>query len=152
MVRRICSKNYEELRVDPNYKEVMKSKFFHLHNPIYGKDFQKKISIYDWGIYMFRRNLKKMNVPPCDMAFGNKISSYLEAGLPIIVNSELKFVSEVVKNNEFGIVINNVNELDEVLEKINYDKMLLKIKEKRTKFAFSSNSDNLIDFLFKPNI
>ena len=58
-----------------------------------------EISIYDYGINLQTINKKDTKVSNfCfDGGMGTKTFTYLEAGLPIIVNSETKYSDELIK-------------------------------------------------------
>ena len=139
--------NYEKFVHNPEYKELQKNKYFKVHKPIYGKNFLKEISKYDWGIEVAYHNFDKRNKKWVKTAYAHKISSHLEAGLPSIVNEQLSFLADVVDKNEFGIVIKDVNELSDRIKKANYSQLINKIKANRTGFTLEKNIDRVISFI-----
>ena len=68
-----------------------------------------EISIYDYGINLQTINKKDTKVSNfCfDGGMGTKTFTYLEAGLPIIVNSETKYSDELIKKNKIGISLSS---------------------------------------------
>jgi len=138
---------YNNLKKDKRYVSLQKTGKFFLHKPIYGKKFQREISKYDWGVYIFEHNFEIFKRIWANTAFGNKVSTYLESGLPIICNSELKFVKDTIEANNFGISINNFNEISKKIREADYKKILEKIKNEREKFTLKRNINNFIQFI-----
>lgn len=141
--------NHDIIAEDPEYKELMKNKYFRLHEPIYGAELQKELSKYDWGSNIFHTNFEKMKKEWAATAYGNKISTYLEAGIPSIANEEMKFSADIIKQNKFGITIKNINELSKKLKNVDYKKIIKEIKKNRDKFTLTNNLDRLIEFIEK---
>ena len=80
--------------------------------------------------------------------FGNKVSDYLEAGIPIIANSDMEFVSTILRKYNFGIVINNPEELRSIISEINYNKFIEQLTYNREKFTFEKNIKKLDKFIY----
>lgn len=138
--------NYKKLEKDQDFMKLKNTNLFKLHKPIYNKNFQKVLSKYDWGIYIFYNNFRNYKTIWADTAFGNKISSYLEAGVPIIANSELKFVCKIIKENKFGIIVDRPEEIIKSIKNINYNKLVENLKKHRKKFTMESNIHKLMKF------
>ena len=139
--------NYDKISTDPEYKKLQENKFFKLHKPIYGANLQKELSKYDWGINIFHTNFNDMKEEWAKTAYGNKISTYLESGIPSIVNEEMKFSAEIVKNNGFGITIKEIDELSHKIKNTDYNQITSMIRENREKFTLEKNLDNLLEFI-----
>jgi len=141
--------SYDYIVDDPGYKKLQKNKYFKMHKPIYSKDLQKELAKYDWGVVIFLIDFKKLKKEWAATAFGNKTSTYLEAGLPNIVNNELSFSANVVKKNGFGITIDNLNELKKEIEKTDYEKLLKSLMKNRSEFTVNKNITRLEGFIQK---
>lgn len=146
----VYATNFEKIKKEKDYNELKKTGLFHLHRPIYGEQFHREISKCDWGIYIFYRNFKIKRKIPVDNAFGNKISSYIEAGLPVISNSELEFVSKIIRKFGFGIVIDKPNEIRERIKETDYINLVEKLNKKRDEYTMSNNIPRLLVFIEKP--
>ena len=146
-VLHVYATNFEELKEEKEYKKLEETGLFYLHEPIYNEKLQREISKYDWGIYIFFTNFEKFKKIWAKTAYGNKISTYLEAGLPIICNSELEFVSHVVKSNGFGIVVENPSDIKKEIEKVDYRKLVYNLDKGRKNFTIEKNIGKLKKFL-----
>jgi len=133
----------EDSEFTKKYKDVIKSNFFHLETPVEPDELIPKISKYDFGIWPAPKK-KYPDVEP-DFAMGNKLSSYLEAGIPFISNSINKFINQVGKN--YGIVfIYNLKNKDEMK---NLKKNILKINKKELeKNTIKAREDFLMEKQF----
>ena len=61
-------------------------KYFHLHNSMPYKNVINEISKYDWGMWWHPpTGERRVIVDKTKVAIGNKLFSYMEAGLPTIV-------------------------------------------------------------------
>lgn len=61
----------------------------------------------------------------------HKVSLYLSSGLPVIVWSEAA-IAPFIQNNNLGIVVDSINDIDEILEKITksqYDEMKNRVED-----------------------
>jgi hypothetical protein len=143
----IYCQQYDQLVGDPEYIDLQKNKYFKLHKPIYGKELQKEISKYDWGVEIFFINFEKIKRIWAKTAYSNKISSYLEAGLPIIINSEYEFILKVVKDINVGIIINNLHNIKKELDRVNHQGIFENVLEARKSFSIRNNMDCLISFI-----
>ena len=116
----------------------------HLHEPIYGQQLKEEISKYHYGLYFLEFNEKIKDKWP-KTVFGNKVSDYLEAGLPILTSRNLSFVSKIVEENQFGIVIptQNISEI----KTASYQEMQKKVLKNREFFTMEKHSDKLYQFL-----
>lgn len=70
------------------YELDKKEKYFHFHKPVPYKELSKEIAKYDWGLWIHPEGVTYRTCPEKrKVSMGNKLFSYLEAGLPIIVSS-----------------------------------------------------------------
>ena len=81
------------------------------------------------------------------------MSTYLESGLPMIINDELSFSADVTVQNGFGLVIEpwTIKEAKEKIENINYNNFIETLKDNRDKFTIGGNIDRLVSFMEKLN-
>lgn len=92
----------------------------------------KKISSYDYGINLQNIDLKNSKVSNFNFSggMGTKTFTYLEAGLPILVNSETKYSKEIIEKNKIGISLNSneLNKIDHILKNVNYSELKKNVK------------------------
>lgn len=84
-----------------------------------------------------------------DMCTSNKFFNYLEAGIPIIVSDELKFMSWIVKRYQIGIVVKKgeLNNLKNIIFEHDYKQMIENVIKVREKLSFQFNNKRLLSFL-----
>ncbi len=145
----VYSTKYNQLLSDKNYKKLLENKYFHAHKPIYGKKLQEELGKYDWGLGLSFIDFSKIKKEWAETALGNKISTYVESGLPNIISDELTFSVDIVKKNRFGIIINNIKSIRREIEKIDYNGLINDLKESRKYFTLSNNISRLDEFIEK---
>lgn len=81
--------------------------------------------------------------------FATKLNFYVEAGLPIIVNSEYTAMAKFAELNEIGISISasEIDSLDEIIESIDYSKFKESIQHYRVKNSMAVKVLPLIDLM-----
>jgi hypothetical protein len=77
------------------------------------------IGTYDYGLCLFDIPFHRACTPPAKTKFmmTNKLSTYFEAGIPIILNWEYESMADFVVENGLGIAL-RIDELDHVMEHI----------------------------------
>ncbi len=82
-------------------------------------------------------------------SIGNKLSTYLEAGLPVIVSSNLKYNTQVVEDLGvgFGIPLNQLSDLGRKLNEIDYAGIKRRVLQVREyEFSAFNNIHRLMEF------
>jgi len=106
--------------IKDNLSEFRKNKYFHLHKGLDPKEIIPEISKYDYGLWF--TDLHTENNPE-DTIFctGNKISSYLEAGIPFIYYDQLKFINKILKKYslQFSFNYKNIDNLKNRIKQMN---------------------------------
>jgi len=128
--------NYDQIKNRLDYSTL------NIHEPLYSDNLIKEISKYDYGIYIFNLH-KSKHKKLLSTAFGNKVSTYLEAGLPVIVNNDLSFVSKIIQDNKLGIVINDINDIENI--KKDFDRY--EFDRARKEFTLEKHFPRMIEFL-----
>lgn len=134
-------------------KELLKSKYFHMHTPLGPKEIIKEISKYDYGLILASEPprgdlLEKVG----GFSVGNKTASYLEAGIPCIYDSRYVFVDELMKkyNMQIGVKkMEDITNLKNRLKKIDYKKIENNILKAREDYLMEKNFPRLEDFIQK---
>jgi len=106
--------------------EEIKEKNIHMHKPLSNLELNQELGKYQYGVC--QSTLSRDSVDPrwFKTTMGNKIFSYFEAGLPVIVDEETEFMVEIVKKYNCGIVILNRDwkNLRKLLKKQDYLQLL----------------------------
>lgn len=128
------------------------SNYFHFHAPVPQKDLAKEIAKYDWGLWIHsaqkstRTQLSKIKI-----GMVNKLFSYLEAGLPVIVSDSRTYGKKIVEENNIGFSINDAD-WDKFAEKIagfNYKELIDTVLRVRMQYSLQKNGYRLAEFLNK---
>ena len=121
-----------------------------IHNTLPINKLIKEISTYDFGInfYIFNRKETKVSDFTFNGGMGTKYYTLLEAGLPIIVNSEMSYIDELVKKNKIGISLNSkeFDKIDLYIKNVNYSKLKRNVKNFQEKNSLFVKSDELETF------
>lgn len=106
---------------------------FQIKESIPSEELSKKIASFDFGILLSNINLKKTHISDFHWrsAIGTKFFSYLEAGLPLIVNGEYLYQSEIIKKNNIGITVNSeqISDLKNILLNYNVNELKNNVKQ-----------------------
>lgn len=141
--------NPYQYHVAKEYRRLSReSPYFHFHAPKSYRDLGKEITRYDWGLWWhdpaggIRDSDDKNKV-----ALGNKIFTYLEAGLPVIVGRHLEYGRDFVEKHGIGIAIekSDIPDLRNMLQ-TNYSLNMQNVKDAAQQFRLSANAESLIGF------
>ncbi len=79
---------------------------------------------------------------------GTKTFTYLEAGLPIIVNSETKYSDELIKKNKIGISLSSkeLNKICNYINRIDYSELKRNVKKFKEKNCLFIKGKKLASF------
>ena len=132
------------------YNDILKSKYFHLHEPLEPKEIILEISKYDFGIWPANTAEPPYNIE-ASLALGNKLSSYLEAGIPYISNEFNKYINK--EGKEYGICSSynekKIGNIKDKLKKLNSKKLEKNIIKARKDFDMDKNFPRLENFVKK---
>jgi len=132
-------------------KHQKENTMLHLHAPVAYLDLPSEISKYHFGIYLFPPSDDENFMRKMRTASGNKIPSYWEAGLPVIIAKDLEYSANIVKEYDGGFVI-KIEELENIREligQIDYEEMSKKVFSARERFSLSKKILELISFYEK---
>jgi len=141
------SKEKEKEYIKNFFSSVIKNAYFHLHDSLGPKELIREMSKYDFGFFTYAYT-KPENIE-ITLCMGNKLSSYLEAGLPSICYEKTKFMSDMIEKNGMGVSFNldNIGKLKQKLKKLNYKKMVKNVEMVREDFDMDKNFIRLKQFI-----
>jgi len=125
-----------------NYNQIKDYKNLNIHEPIFGEKLTEEISKYDYGIHIFDLDEKKHKKRLLTY-MGDKLSTYVEAGLPVVIEKKFIHASSVVEENKLGFIINNISELKDINRYNDY----YNFTTYRKKFTFENHIEELIEFI-----
>jgi hypothetical protein len=137
-------KEDEKKRVEGFLKEFLGNKFLVLHESVSQSELAKEISKYDYGWYGYCNKSQEMYA----YATGNKIPSYLEAGIPIISPSFYVAANKILKKHNVGIIIKpeEFGEIKNILKKNNTEKFSKSIIVAREELSMETQITRLEEF------
>ena len=85
-----------------------------------------------------------------DGGMGTKIHTFLEAGLPVLVNKEYGYMSEFLENNKigFGLQSRDISKTKKLLKKININNLKSNVKKFYESNSMWKKGDNLKTSIF----
>jgi len=126
------------------------NEYFKFHKGILPTQAPKIFSQYDFGmvVYLFKGDLNNPINSHNKIRLTNKIFFYIEAGLPIIVSEEFKYVSKLVREYEIGIVVSqkDIPNLSKIISTYNYEKLKNNVRVARKELSMENNINRLIGF------
>jgi hypothetical protein len=128
------------------YGNKINKKYFHFHDALNPKELVKEISKYDFGIFVPGPGKEGEFHLEAAMNTGNKLASYMEAGIPYIYPPELKYVDELSKKYGINFCAKDVNDIKK-LKKLDYKKIEKKIDKAREDFDMDKNFPRLEKFI-----
>ena len=114
----LAQKNLAKKQFFEKYKKFPNIKYFHIHDSLSPKEIVKEISKYDFG--MFTPVFARANGIEPRFCTGNKISTYLEAGIPFFYRENYKFIDRLMKkyNLDFRYP-KNFKDIPKTIKKVN---------------------------------
>jgi virulence-associated protein VapD len=142
--------NPNQYKTSNDYLKLDKNEpYFHFHKPLPMKKLINEIAKYDWGIWIHSEETTiRTTKEKIKTGIGNKMFTYLEAGLPIIVSDSRLYGVEIVIGNNLGFKINDkewVN-LKTLIKHQNISQLINNIKIKRKELSIQSNKSKLAGF------
>jgi hypothetical protein len=127
---------------------AQKTPYFHIHDSLPIGELNKEISQYDYGAWIHFREGTMHTHEAFSTAIGNKLFTYLEAGLPIIINDELAYGCELLNQYGIGIVLSkpDLKNFNRILEKVDYENLRHNVEKAKAILSMDNQIDRLEDF------
>lgn len=137
---------------DPTYQTFVELEreyaCYRLHDGVLPDRLPGVIAGYDFGLILCDMDLSILRLNPGQMrgGFGTKFFTYLEAGLPVIVNAEYDEMARLV--NEWGVGLSiassEIPNLAERLKSFDYDGAVANIRRLNREFGMDTQIHRLI--------
>lgn len=125
-------------------------KHLHMHKTLLQKDLAKEISKYHFGVSPhFKEESSNVSINKLELGTSLKFFNFLEAGIPILMSSEMEYMAWLVKRYNIGIVFSkeDIPYLSSIIQKTNYQKLQKNVVAVRKKLSMKANSNRLIQFI-----
>ncbi len=144
------SKSEDAFNFKNVYERLVKSGYFHIHEPVDQKKLAEEISQYDYGFFSFNNDKGFFTAN----SIGNKFASYLEAGLPIICLENYKLVESIIKKYGIGFSVSKeeLGNFRDILNKKNKSDYANNVEEARTEFSMEKRIKDLEYFFEKVKV
>ncbi len=140
------SQNIDKKDFDYMDPEKKFRKYIHVQDYVHPEKLSEELSRYDFGLHYA---MGDSNIKPqaWNYAAANKFASYLEAGIPPIVNREATIYTKPMTEQRFGIVIDNLLEIKKRTANKGYKKMIKNLCDYRKKYSVEKHIDEIIGFI-----
>ncbi len=137
-------------------KDYPNFKYFHIEESRNPKEIVKEISKYDFGLLS---HFLEENLTPIEQeerlfeleqgfAVTNKVSTYMEAGIPVLCSPEIAFSHKLYDNYKILPLPNpNIKNLNEKLHRIDYKQLEKNLLKAREDFDMDKNFPRLEKFV-----
>ncbi len=135
--------DYEEY-----YRLMKELPFLHMHESVSQSQLSKELEQYHFGLLPFFSNANQNRQEKYKYATTLKLFNYIEAGLPIIVSSDLVYQSWIVNRYKAGISITrkDLDSIHTIIESKNYSTIREELFRERTKLSLERNTSRVIQF------
>ena len=129
--------------------QQLQEKYIHCYKEIPNLELNKRMSKYHYGILVNFHDMDVIDERLLKTTIANKFISYLEAGIPIIMNDEIVYMVSIIKKYNCGIIISekDLPNLKKILEKQNYSKLLEGVKKARDYFSIENQKEQILEGL-----
>jgi len=107
-----------------------------------------EFSRYDFGMMIYFFNQGTFLSEANNTRLPGKFFLYLEAGLPVLISEEFKYVAKIVREYEIGIVVSqrDIYNLSKIIPTYDYDKLRENVLCARKKLSMDTNINTLLKF------
>lgn len=124
------------------------NKFFNFMKGLHPDEVTDEFDKYDFGamIYLYNRGtfLEEHN----GTRLPGKVFTYLEAGIPILVSEECRYVAKLVKEHEIGIVVKqaDIDNLSDIVSSYDRKKLKANVEKAKEELSMKKHINRLIAF------
>lgn len=121
---------------------------FGLKKGLFPDEAANEFSRYDFGMMVYFFNQGTFLNEALNTRLPGKFFLYLEAGLPILISEELKYVAKIVREYEIGIVVSqkDMYNLSKIISTYDYKKLRNNVLAARNKLSMETHINRLLQF------
>ncbi len=120
--------------------------YLHIHDYVSPEKLSQEMSKYDFGL-CYGDIWGELNSEIQKYTFGNRISSYWESSIPIIVQEGYDSTTKEVSKNHLGIICKDMKNIKKHIKNFNYEASIKDIVKYRNEKAIEKNIDSFIKFI-----
>jgi len=131
-------------------EESKKSKYLKMHSTVKQKDLALELSKYHFGVSPhFKEESSSVSKDKLERGTSLKFFNFLEAGLPILMSSEMKYMAWLVERYKIGIVFSkaDIPALSRIIKSADYAELQKNVVGIREKLSMKNNMHRLINFI-----
>lgn len=131
-------------------EEAKRLKYLHVHKTALQKDLAGEISKYHYGVSPhFKEESSNVSGDKLRLGTSLKFFNFLEAGIPILMSSEMEYMAWLVKRYEIGVVFakEDISKLGSIIRNIDYSQLQKNVIELREKMSMKKDVGRLINFI-----
>jgi hypothetical protein len=132
-----------DLKSNKDFEVLLKSPYFHVHDPVSQDKLAKELSKYDYGIWLGYYDINKYSISLCN---GNKLASHMEAGIPTLYYKNHIAIGDLCKKYKAGIPIDIKTDFKKLLNEQDYKKFEKNILKSRQEYEFGVQVYRLAQF------
>lgn len=121
---------------------------FRFKKGLFPNEATNEFSRYDFGMMIYLFNKGTFLNESLNTRLPGKLFLYLEAGLPILISEELKYVAKIVREYEIGIVVSqkDIYNLSKIILTYDYEKLKNNVLIARKKLSMETHINALLRF------
>lgn len=131
-------------------EESKKLKHLHLHKTVLQKDLATEISGYHFGVSPhFKEESSVVSKDKLERGTSLKFFNFLEAGLPVLMSSEMTYMAWLIKRYKIGVVFSkeDIPNLSTILERHSYFELQNNVLKIREQLSMENNFNRLLTFI-----
>ena len=134
----------------PDYEEyhaiARRNPYFHLHAPVAQADLTQALAQYDFGILPFFREDSDLEQAKMTYATSLKLYNFLEAGLPVVISTDIHYQAWMVTRGQAGVAIRKADlpDLGARLRSLDYAALTAAVDRYRHQLALSRHLPRLV--------
>jgi hypothetical protein len=131
-------------------EEAKRLKHLFLHKTVLQKNLSKEISKYYFGVSPhFKEESSAVSKDKLELGTSLKFFNFLEAGIPVLMSAEMKFMAWLVERYNIGIVFTkeDIPNLAEIIGKCDYEALQQNVIKVRERLSMKKNISRLIRFI-----
>ncbi|MGL4599631.1 MAG: hypothetical protein ACRCYO_19050, partial [Bacteroidia bacterium] len=124
---------------------------FHFHNPVKQELLAEELSQYHFGLLPFFKELSQQSDSKLKYATTLKLFNYLEAGIPILVSSDLIYQSWLIERMNVGLSINieSIKAIRSIILTSSYSSFQQQTLDARAHLSLKNNIHRIHNFYKK---